>query len=279
MALADCFVGASLVSLGVLLHLKKPNKVYMLYGILPLFANMFTSIFLLGILTVDRWIAVKFPFRYKRIMHMRRIKILIGISWALSLLIYTQEALVFLYVSKRIELRLRGFILSTFFIIGSTLLLVSNTSLLFIIKKHLRFLKTNSSYTHSKQSMELNELYKASSAAQKSETNLKDPVEESSLASKTQDNSSKKGFFKEIKAAKMCIIITLVFIICGLPLASYRLSYSLGYAVRIKWLRRSCLLLASANSLLNPFIYLVLIKSFRSYIRKISIVKFFTGKY
>ncbi len=259
MTLADSLVGISSILLGSLLMFRRSQTIYKIFGILPLFGSMFTSILSLGILTVDRLIAVKFPLQYKSIMYPSPVKTLIIISWVVPVIITLQESLVYIYASWQFELKLRGFILSAFFITGSTLLLIANIRLCFAIRKHMKFLQNHSNaglYATRRQSLE-----------------MQDEQGLHPLFCFKKISESARAFFKEIRAAKTCIIITVIFVACWAPLTAYRFSYSIGHRVGIPWLRRTCLLSASLNSLLNPLVYLMTRNGFRFYMWRIRIMK------
>ena len=73
---------------------------------------------------------------------------------------------------------------------------------------------------------------------------------------------------RNLDMAHMCIFVVIAFILCWLPLATYRLRYLLGMKA-IAWFRRLALFLATGNSMVNPCIYLLKQKSLRKYIKRI----------
>eukprot|EP00112_Aurelia_sp_Birch-Aquarium-sp1_P008264 Seg1905.6 transcript_id=Seg1905.6/GoldUCD/mRNA.D3Y31 product="Dopamine D2-like receptor" protein_id=Seg1905.6/GoldUCD/D3Y31 len=73
---------------------------------------------------------------------------------------------------------------------------------------------------------------------------------------------------RNIDMAHMCIFVVIAFILCWLPLVTYRLRYLLGMEA-ITWFRRLALFLATGNSMVNPCIYLLKQKSLRKYIKRI----------
>ncbi len=261
---ADSMVGVSSIILGILLLLKKISTIYTLFGVLPLFGSMFTSIFSLIVLTIDRWIAIKFPLQHKILMYPKKVKILIALAWVISFLITLMKVGIFVFVSKSFELRFRGFLLFAFFIFGAILLLATNASLILVVRKRSTFLNRNSVLQTKEQAEDLAKIVSDKQGIR--------VVEKSKL------KVYKKKFRRELKAAKTCIIISLLFICCWVPLTSYRLCYSLGYELHIVWLRRTCLLFATLNSLLNPWVYLMKRSGFRAYIKKMKMVRYFKRK-
>ena len=73
---------------------------------------------------------------------------------------------------------------------------------------------------------------------------------------------------RNLDMAHMCIFVVIAFILCWLPLATYRLRYLLGMKA-IAWFRRLALFLATGNSMVNPCIYLLKQKSLRKFIKRI----------
>ncbi len=261
MTLADGLVGLSSILLGALLMLQQPQIIYKLFGMFPLFGSMFASIASLGILTIDRLVVVKFPLRYKTLIFPSRIHKMIVVSWVVPFLITLQESIVYMYTSWKFELKLRGIMLFVIFASGSIILLIANTKLCLIIRRHTLFLKRHSNLAYD---CEVSVTDEPSSGAKSDAKRLR-MMARSAFA---------RTFRKEIKAAKMCIIITFLFVFCWVPLTSYRFSYSLGYPIIITWLRRICLLMAALNSFLNPLVYLMTRDGFRSYIWDTTLMKF-----
>ena len=73
----------------------------------------------------------------------------------------------------------------------------------------------------------------------------------------------------ERKITIMCICIIMTFLVCWLPLVGYRFSYVVGRTTVVPWFRRLTQCLALSNSLLNPFIYVMMRKDFRELLKRL----------
>ena len=71
------------------------------------------------------------------------------------------------------------------------------------------------------------------------------------------------------KITILCIWVILVFVVCWLPLLSYRISYVMGRKTVIPWLRRLSECLVLSNSLLNPCVYFLMRRDFRKLLRRL----------
>ena len=262
MTIADGLVGIFCVAFGTLLIMKQPQIIYKLIGVLPLFCSMFTSIFLLGIMTVDRLVAIKMPLRYKTIMHRGRVMKVIMLSCIIAGYIGLQEAFVYIFVSWEFELRLRGVLLFVLFTSGSMLLMISNIHLSVIIRKHVNSRKNQAILTSCRLLSEGDE------DGDKKRRTLLQIINREKFETKHRSTTS-STFYGEIRASRMCIMISALFICCWAPLTAYRFCYSVNGRIGIPWLRRVCLMLASLNSLINPLIYLMTRKVFRTYMRRV----------
>ena len=263
MTLADNLVGMSCIIFASVLVTKQPQIVYKLTGVIPLFGSMFTSIFSLSTMTLDRLIAIRIPLRYKSLMSPSRVVKLILLCWILPVFATIQEVVIYIKYSWQAELKLRGYMLFVFFSIGSTFLTFSNIYLYTTIRKHARSVAERLRIVQGRE-----RVFSVNSSDGYDPTCLR------ILQSCRKEIKHAKSVLKEIKAAKLCIKITLMFIICWLPLSSYRLSYSTGNRIGIAWLRRFCLLMAALNSVMNPLVYLLTRANFQKYMWR-----FLTRKY
>ena len=266
MTLADSFVGIFCILLASSLITRQPQVVYKMVGVLPLFGSMFTSILSLGIMTLDRLVAIKSPLRHKSIMYPKRVLLLILLSWVIPGLITIQEVLVYLKYSWQKELKIRGYFLFIVFMTGSIFLMMSNFYLYKVIQKHIRFM-----------SGQMKIVERAKRGRMFSNSSSSDVNDQSSCArimnSCRNDIKFRKLFLGELRTARMCVVIVMAFVCCWVPLTAYRMRYSVGNKVSIPWLRRMCLLLASLNSVINPIVYLLMRNGFQSLIWR-----FFTGQ-
>ena len=101
----------------------------------------------------------------------------------------------------------------------------------------------------------------------RTDTQIKLTKNVSAVVGRLQIGRKKNNRTENLNMAHMCILVVLAFIICWLPLSAYRLRYLLGMKP-IVWFRRFALFLAAANSLINPFIYLLKQRTLRRHIRR-----------
>ena len=258
MTLADSLVGIFCILLAATLMTNQKQVVYKMVGVIPLFGSMFTSIFSIGIMTLDRLIAIKLPLRHKSLLSGKRIVKLLCLTWILPGLVTVQEIVVYLHYSWMVELKIRGYILFGFFAVGATFLFTSNVYLYITIRDHAKY---------------LNELILVSEGRQRlfsdlSTNNGADGIYECMKSLKSCRKSIKyaKSLLKEINAAKLCIKIAVLFVALWVPLVSYRMSYTVGYRIGIPWLRRLCLFMAVINSAMNPVLYLMTRSGFQKFL-------------
>ena len=254
MTLADSLVGVSCIVYAGALITGSSKYVYEPIGVILLFGSMFTSIFSTSVMTLDRLIAIRMPLRYKAIMTRKRINALISLCWIIPALIVTQEISIFVKFSGDTELQLRGYILTVCFILGSAFLIISNIHLYRIIWEHVHVVRERL------QTVSGLLRIKPLSCADKN-VNFLDSADKIWQ----RELSHLKSELKEIKVAKFCIKIMLIFTISWLPLTIYRFSYSIGHRIGIPWLRRICLTMAILNSVANPILYLLTRTSFQKY--------------
>lgn len=264
MTLADNLVGLFSIMLAASLMTRQPQVVYKLLGVIPLFGSMFSSIFSLSIMTLDRLIAIRIPLKHKAIMSPSRVKGLIIVCWILPIFFIAQEMLIYVQFSWQTELIVRGYTLFTFFSVGTMFLTIANVHLYKTIRKHARVV--------SEKILAQGKKFRISGT-------FSGNTPESNTCSMhlyacRRELKMAKAAMREIQAARLCIKIVLIFIVCWLPLTSYRLRYSLHGSVGIAWLRRFCLQMAVMNSLINPAVYLLTRLSFQKYMWR-----FLTCKY
>ena len=259
MAIGDLLVGMTGIMTGVLLKTHQAKVVYKLFGILPLFGSMFVSIFSLGLMTLDRLIAVKYSLQYHKKMTTRRIMMLIALTWLIPILLTLSEGVILLHTDSYTELKVRSVILGIFFTFGSVSLFISNGILYHYIRRQQTKIRKTSIPRGflSDETQPFTESHKKKSQFSFSRSALQHKQ-------KTRKSPSQR----DIKASTLCIWITVAFVACWTPLTGYRVSYVLGRTRKFPWFRRLCLCLASANSLVNPIIYFMRRKDFQTHLKR-----------
>ena len=71
----------------------------------------------------------------------------------------------------------------------------------------------------------------------------------------------------EDRILKTCIAVVIIFVLCWVPLCTYRLAYLIGRTLALPWFRRLALCLAASNSLLNPWMYILIRRDFRKMLK------------
>ena len=139
LAIADCLVGLFGVTGGILEYLfhrgLADETIKTLCGILPLFGSFFMSILSLGVLTADRLIAMVYTLKYHSIMTQSRVNLVICFSWIAVAVIIVIQGTLYLRLSSSLELAVRTYQLLVFFVIGTTVLIVGNLKLHFVISR------------------------------------------------------------------------------------------------------------------------------------------------
>ena len=218
---------------------------YKIGGLLPLFGSFFMSILSLGFITTERLVSVKLPWRHRVIVTRKRTKVAIGICWLIVVIMMIVQGLLFLFVSAWTELQVRCSLLGIFFVVGSIILSVSNVVLYRTVQKRAGNHRHNIIHPQ--------------------------PIggESQDFGSKERQNFETLKMRDEATRARVCIWMTVVFIICWLPVTIY---YLLWLALTANPAGRIgltvCFALVGLNSVLNPVIYLLQRKDFRFYFRK-----------
>ena len=361
MALGDAFVGVFGNNLGLTLLMKKPIIFYKLLGNVPLFSCLFVSVLSLVLLTADRLVAMTKPYIYISPSYKKSVFRLIVITWMVPAIIIIQQTCIYIEDGS-LELKVRGYIFTVFFVTGSTALVVSNTALFFGLRSYAARLQRKSAHPGSMSCQEnftqftSADRHCAASFVWKSEESMvqsgqHDRIQNndktaSQIARKAsttdpelQTASEDKEQFKQAstqpqdkfdldrgrrdvnkrqstevnsgpgfqgqqssilkvkndsdqgrsvrgstlkisrrggrrksnelkKTSLVCILAVSAFMVLWLPLAVYRFCFAVGIEWRVPWLRRLALCMTITNSLLNPFIYLLVRKEFRLYLKK-----------
>ena len=259
MSIADLFVGFAGVAGGIIfLFMTKASTtltVYKIGGVLPFFGSFFMSILSLGLITTDRFIAIMLPLRHRLMMTRKRIKLAIGLCWLIVIILMTIQGLLFIFASARTEIQVRCLLLGIFFFVGSIVLSVSNT----ILYRTVR----NRTAMHNLKVVGFHIFQHA--------------LQHSGSKKRQRFRSMKRK--DETTRVRVCIWMTVLFIVCWLPVTIYYLIWlalttnpagRLGLTV--------CFALVGFNSVLNPVIYLLQRKDFRFYFRKMVCKKVIKGR-
>ena len=205
-------------------------------GILPFFGSFFISIMSLVVMSCDRLISVVYALQYKTIMTEFRTNLLIVLTWFIPIFILIMQGAFFLSISPGLELKVRSYLLTTFFVAGAVTLIIVNGKLYFVIQRKCHQITVQCRCYAIPNSIDLQH------------------VRERITCLKLQ----KKNFSNSL----ICIWMTAIFIMCWLPITVYYTLRRNGFPPS-----RSCITfvtcLASINSFLNPLIYLMKRKLFR----------------
>ena len=240
MAVADFFVGIFGVIGSILIYLHRCGLVGLeiakLCGLLPLFGSFFMSILSLSILTVDRLISVQCALRYHSKMTDTRANLLICLTWITVAVLLLIQGGIYLGVSWEMELTVRTYELTVFFVVGAFVLCIGNSKLHFVIRGKRRRISV---------------VYEA--------LDFNSPRHEKRASLSTAKNTLK------LSDSKICIWMTTIFIVCWLPtIIQYVAFMDFGKLDRPMPITYTiCLSFATSNSLLNPVVYLIKRKDFR----------------
>lgn len=279
MAVADALVGCFSTSLGALLLTKSPVIAYKLAGNIPLFSSMFVSVMSLTLLTSDRLMAVKKPFIFGSTSYRRGILKCLVVIWVVPGLIIIEQSMVFFFTSKDTELMVRSVFVAVFFTCGAALLIVVNGMLFIGIREYISRIKDRekkSVYGETSFSVKQNsvDISKQNPPRDRLSTVMESHHENTQVCGANNKiditdrrrKSARLSRGQELKRTSIaCILIVVLFILTWIPLSAYRFAFVLGVKLMIAWLRRTALCLTIANSIMNPFIYFLFKKDFRSY--------------
>ena len=298
LAFADLLVGFFGEITGILLKFVQNRLIYKLCGLIPLYGSMFASVFSLILITIDRLVAVKYPFSYQSFMANSGITTSIALCWIIPLLTIVSQIILYVTVGLRLELKIRNTILTVVSVTGFIVLTISNFILIQKVKQQRQM--SNKLLGVSQQLIKTNKTKPSSHEAESGKVKgmglravLTDPMYEENHPPLTPDaayrakpcfsitfessrDTDKQGMrsqlIKKIPDSKItttCICITVTFLICWLPLVGYRFSYVVGRTTQVPWFRRLTQCLALTNSLFNPFIYFMVRKEFRELFKKL----------
>ena len=236
MAMGDLLVALFGVIGAILYYLLMIGKVdvsaWKLGGVLPMFGSFFISILTIGTMTLDRLVVVLLHLRYHLIMTNHRLNFLIAFIWLIPTAVIIMQALLFFCISPPLELKVRSYLMATFFIVGTVTLAVANSKLHCIVKQKRQEVSVINHDVH---------------------VSFQRP----SL------RPAKVNLLNNL----ICIWMTALFIICWIPITVFYVMAMNGYqGSRTSSTVVTCL--ASSNSLLNPVIYLMKRKDFRKHFAK-----------
>ena len=135
MAFADLLVGIFGTLTGILLKSEQTSLIYKLSGLIPLYGCMFASVFSLVLLTIDRLVAVKYPFSYDSFMANFRITTAIALCWMVPFLTTISQMIIYVTSGANLELKIRNTILTFVSLSGFTILAVANFILVQKVKE------------------------------------------------------------------------------------------------------------------------------------------------
>ena len=244
MSVADFCVGVTGI-VGATLFLllvdgKTTGTVWKLCGILPFFGSFFVSVISLIIMTTDRLISVKLALRYTSIMTKDRAKLLIIATWLTVAIIICNQQMLFLFVSPWVELRTRCFLLGVLFFAGSTGLGASNAILYKTVRHQSEAIARKSTICYSRTAKLMRQM---------------------------------RLRIIDKRNSKICIWMTVIFIICWLPVSIYYcrlVFFPFHISNHGRTLLTVCVTLASASSLFNPCVYMINRKDFRVHLLQLS---------
>eukprot|EP00794_Sanderia_malayensis_P018395 gene18395-20249_t len=136
LSISDVLVSCFGVALGLMLITGQPLVVYKIAGSVPLFGSMSISITSLAVLTIDRLMAIKLNLAYRNEAYLTKVTKAIYVSWVFSLAITVAQVLIYVYTNSNMELKVRGAVLSAFFISTVVILSAANFVLVLNIKRH-----------------------------------------------------------------------------------------------------------------------------------------------
>ena len=253
MAWADFFVGVFSVTFAASMLADQDEAFYKSLGNIPLFGSMFISIFSLILLTFDRLFAIVKPLRYPSLITGKRLRMSLISSWFLTLLLLTQQYLLYFCFSSALELKVRGILLLIYFFAGVTVLGIANYILFLAIRQQIARLKMHSAQPKSEASSQI--------------PGSEEPKANVFLISKKRRTEVNKC---DLAASKECCYIVLIFIFLLVPLSVYRLLYTCGVRLGYRHVRRVFLFLALSSSFINPWIYFFKKRQFRKYYMSIA---------
>ena len=231
MAVSDLLVGIFGITGGTLIYIRVNQgnasvslSIVKLCGLLPLFGSFFTSILSLSILTADRLIAVVYALRYHSIMTDARANFLVCLTWFTVSIILIIQGGIYFGISVDTELKVRTYEFAAFFILTSIVLCTANAMLYFIVRR------------------------KRKDVSRLGAQNI------------PGNTTLHRNLVKIFSDSKICIWMTIVFIICWLPMIVWYIGWDPS---RLTTVFTICMSLSTSNSFLNPIIYLLKRKNFR----------------
>ena len=200
MAVADCLVSLfGIVGTAFYRLYKKgilSKEIWKLCGALPLFGSFYISILSLGVMTADRLIAVEYALRYHSIMTEFRGNFLVCLTWIKVAIILINQGTIYMEFSSRLELKIRSYQLLVFFLLGALVLCIGNLKLYFVIRGKLQ-----------------NTVYPA----------------KTTVVSQTKTDTRLHNNYTGISLdSKICLWMTIGFLICWLPVTINYIAYING---------------------------------------------------
>ncbi len=154
LALSGLWVAVSTGITGTLLYMDTNVTLYKLFGMLPLYGSIYASIFNITLLTIERYISVKYPLRYVSIItHQRRLCAIV-FSWVMPLIMIALHVLVLFLTDVERELKVRGVTFFLVFCVSAVILSMLNISVHRVLRKQYRSIQQRISVvTYSSQNI------------------------------------------------------------------------------------------------------------------------------
>ena len=134
LAVSDLLVGLFGVATGIMLKTRQEVIVYKLLGLIPLFGTMLVSVLSVILLTTDRLLAIKYPFKYDSIITDSRVFKVLSLTWIFTIIATISQIIIYLAVNGNFELKVRNVIFTAIFLTGFIVLSVSNTLLVMQVR-------------------------------------------------------------------------------------------------------------------------------------------------
>eukprot|EP00794_Sanderia_malayensis_P009752 gene9752-10749_t len=249
MSVANLLVGLTGTVAWILVGTDSYIWIYRTVGIIPMFSSIFATLIILCLLTFNQLVAVVYPLRYNAIITNGRVTASIISAFVFAALFCINESVVYFLKDAKFELQVRSVFLVAAFILGVLILTASNYKLYRAIQYQRRRLAPL--MTISTRSI--------SAACNRPLADYN--IQRVALGFKSARLMKRR---LDLKRGTMCVWLVVVFVFTWMPIACYYFSRFCGRTTAIKPLLRVSMTLATSNSILNPCLYLLHKKTFRS---------------
>lgn len=251
--LTGCFIGLTGTVNWLLIATSASLDLYKMAGMIPMFSFFFASVSVLCILTCDQLIAVIYPLRYAAIVTTRRINMAIFSAFAVAVVFALTQISIYETHTPTIELKVRGFFLIVFFLVGMTTLIITNYQLYKAIRYQRQRLGPLCS-TNARASQEItdNEAH-----------TIHKTIRSLSIKDSTRIQS------KQFKTGRMCIFLVIIYVFSWPPLVIYRIIHIIDRIEYIPSFRRISMAMAMSYQIFVPCFYLLKISVFRTKLKNV----------